>query len=142
MEITSGSLLVNRSKKPTWTNGYIQATTLPTNKDLRIFPALVQSTGNQGCISKTKLRDDAPPAPRPAEQPWEPIGPQDKAYFWERTEAPLPHARPRFIFFTQSNTVLFLNAWSCPFQVKRSCRATRICLLGHRPIHHLGKDRP
>ena len=33
------------------------------------FPALVQSPGNKGHISKTKLRDDAPSAPRPAEQP-------------------------------------------------------------------------
>ena len=32
----SGSLLGNRSKKPTWRNGFLRATTLPTNKDLRI----------------------------------------------------------------------------------------------------------
>ena len=31
---------------------------------------------------------------------------------------------------------LFLNAWSCRFQVKRSCRATRMW------VHHVGKDRP
>ena len=66
------------------------------------FRALVQSPGNEGCISKTKLRDDAPPAPRPAGQPgalpWEPIGPQDKAYFCERNEAPLPPLRQRCNF--------------------------------------------
>ena len=70
------------------------AMTLPTNKDFRIFPALMQSPGNKGYISKTNTRDDAPPAPRPAGRPdalpWEPVGPQDTAYFWERNEAPLP----------------------------------------------------
>ena len=30
------------------------------------------------------------------------------------------------ILFTRSSSVLFLNAWSCRFQVKRSCRASRI----------------
>ena len=42
------------------------------------FPALVQSPGNKGHISKTKLRDDAPSALKLAEQPdalpWEPLG--------------------------------------------------------------------
>ena len=51
------------------------------------FSALVQSPGNKGYISKTKVRDDAPPASRPAEQPdalpWGPIGPQGTAYFWD-----------------------------------------------------------
>ena len=60
---------------------------LPTNKVWRIFPALVQGPGNKGYISKSKLREEAPPAPRPAVQPdalpWEPIGPQG-ASFWER----------------------------------------------------------
>ena len=54
------------------------------------FPALVQ----KGYISKSKLREDAPPALRPAGQPdalpWEPVGPQGTAYFWGRNEAPLP----------------------------------------------------
>ena len=57
------------------------------------FAALAQVPGNKGYISKSKLREDAPPAPRPAAQPdalhWEPIGPQCAASFWERNEAPL-----------------------------------------------------
>ena len=58
------------------------------------FPALVRDPGNKSYISKSKLRDDAPPASGPAGQPdalpWEPIIPQGTAYFWERNEAPLP----------------------------------------------------
>ena len=45
------------------------------------------------------IRDDHPPTPRPSRQPdslpWEPARPQDKAYFWERIEAPLPPLWPR-----------------------------------------------
>ena len=58
------------------------------------FPARVQDPGNKGYISKSKLREEAPPTPRPAEQPdalpWEDVGLQGTASFWERTEAPLP----------------------------------------------------
>ena len=60
---------------------------LPAN-----FLALVQGPGNKGHISKSKPREEAPPAVRPAGQPdavpWEPVGPQGTASFWERTEAP------------------------------------------------------
>ena len=41
-------------------------------------PALVQSAGNKSYISKTILRDDALPAPRPMEQP--------DALSWEATK--------------------------------------------------------
>ena len=45
------------------------------------------------------IRDDHPPTPRPSRQPdslpWEPTRPQDKAYSWERIEAPVPPSRPR-----------------------------------------------
>ena len=48
------------------------------------FPVL-QSTDHADCIPET---------PRPSRQfdslPWEPTRPQDKAFFWERIEAPLP----------------------------------------------------
>ena len=57
------------------------------------FPVL-HSTDHTDCI-----RDDHPPTPRPSRQPdslpWEPTRPQDKAYLWERIEAPLPPLRPR-----------------------------------------------
>ena len=61
------------------------------------FPVLLHSTGNTDYI-----RDDHPPTPRPSRQPdslpWEPTRPQDKAFFWERIEAPLPPLRPRCNF--------------------------------------------
>ena len=53
------------------------------------FPVL-HSTDHSDCIPET---------PRISKQfdslPWEPTRPQDKAYFWERIEAPLPPLRPR-----------------------------------------------
>ena len=53
------------------------------------FPVL-HSTDHADCIPET---------PRISKQfdslPWEPTRPQDKAYFWERIEAPLPPLRPR-----------------------------------------------
>ena len=74
----------------------------PTNKDLQIFLRLCRGSGNKGYISKTKLRDDAPSALRPAAQLdvllWEPIGRQGTAYSWQRSEAPLLPSRPRCNF--------------------------------------------
>ena len=53
------------------------------------FPVL-HSTDHSDCIPETprisKLFDSLPS---------EPTRPQDKAYFWERIEAPLPPLRPR-----------------------------------------------
>ena len=53
------------------------------------FPVL-HSTDHADCIPET---------PRPSRQfdslPLEPTRPQDKAYSWERIEAPLPPLRPR-----------------------------------------------
>ena len=53
------------------------------------FPVL-HNTDHADCIPET---------PRPPRQfdslSWEPTRPQDKAYFWERIEAPLPPLRPR-----------------------------------------------
>ena len=83
------------------------------------FPALVQGPGNKGYISKSKLREDAPPALGPAEQPdalpWEPIGPQGTASFWERTEAPLPPLRPRCNFIHPRQLSPFPERLKLPF---------------------------
>ena len=88
------------------------------------FPVLLHSTGNTDYI-----RDDHPSTPRQSRQPdslpWEPTRPQDKAYFWERMEAPPPPLRPRCNFI-QDSSVPFLSAWNCPFQVMKSCQATKI----------------
>ena len=58
------------------------------------FSVFLHNTGNTDYI-----RDDDPATPRPSRQPdtvsWEPMRPQDKAYFWERIEEPLPPLRPR-----------------------------------------------
>ena len=49
------------------------------------FPELVQGPDNKSCFSKTGLREQAPPAPRPVGQldalPREPLGPQGTASF-------------------------------------------------------------
>ena len=99
---SSGSLLVSRFGRPTWRNGYTQAMILPTNKDSRIFLRLCRAQATKATSPNQKLRDDAPPAPRPVEQPdalhWKPTWLQGTAYFWERNEAPLPPLRPRCNF--------------------------------------------
>ena len=86
MENPSGPV-GNLSKKPFLEEWIFTGDDSSDEQGFANFPALVQSTGNKGYI-----RDDEPPTPRPAGQPdalpWEPTGPQDKAYFWERNEAP------------------------------------------------------
>ena len=44
---------------------------------------------------------------------------------------------------TKSSSVLFLNAWSCRFHVKISCRAVRMWSpLAKTVKHYVGEDRP
>ena len=78
------------------------------------FPVLLHSTGNTDYI-----RDDHPPTPRPSRQPdflpWEPTRPQDKAYFWERIEAPLPPVRPRCNFIHPRQLSPFPERLELPF---------------------------
>ena len=45
----------------------MQALTLPTNKDLRIFLRFCRGQATKA--TSPKLRDDAPPGPRPAVPP-------------------------------------------------------------------------
>ena len=91
---------------------------------------ILHSTGHTDYIG-----DDHPPTPRPSRQPdslpWEPTRPQDKAYSWERIEAPLHHCLlhghgPNATSFIQDSSVPFLNAWNCPFQMMKSFQATKI----------------
>ena len=83
------------------------------------FPALVQGPADKGYISKSKQHEEAPPAPRPAGQPddlpWEPVGPQGTASFWERTEAPLPPLRPRCNFIHPKQLSPFPERLKLPF---------------------------
>ena len=94
--------------------GYIQADDSSDEQGFSNFPALVQSSGNKCYISKTKLRDDAPPAPRPAEHPdalpWEPIGPQDTAYIGKEMRHHCLLYGPDATSSIQGSSVLFLNA--------------------------------
>ena len=86
---------------------------LPTNKNVTDFPVLLHSTGLTDYI-----RDDHPPTPRPSRQPnslpWEPTRPQDKAYFWERIEAPMPPSRPRCTFTHPRQLSPFLERLELP----------------------------
>ena len=90
---TSGSLLENRSKKAYLEEWIFTGDDSSDEQRVTDFPVLLHSTGNKGYT-----RDDHPPTPRPSRQPdslpWEPMRPQDKAYFWERIETPLPLLRP------------------------------------------------
>ena len=65
------------------------------------------------------IRDDHPPTPRPSRPPdslpWEPTRPQDKAYFWERIEAPLPPSRPRCNFIHPRQLSPFPERLELPF---------------------------
>ena len=88
---------------------------------------LVQGLGNKDHTSKQKLPEEAPPAPRSAEQPddalpWEPVGPQGTASFWERTEAPLPPLPPKCNFIHPKQLSPF------PDQ-KRSCQGSKVLSL-------------
>ena len=95
----------------------------PDEQGFANVPACVQSPGNKGYISKTKLRDEAPPAPRPTDQsatlPWERIGPKDIAYSWERNEAPLPPSRPGCNFIHPRQFSPFLERLKLPFSPKK-----------------------
>ena len=75
-------------------------------------PTLVQGAGY-------KLPEEAPAAPRSAEQPdaltWEPVGPQGTASFWEGPEAPLPPLRPRCNFIHPKQPSPFPERMELPF---------------------------
>ena len=107
-----GSLLRNRSKKAYLEEWMFSGDDSSDEQGFANFPALVQSTGNNGYIS-----DDAPPASRPAGQPdslpWEPIGLQDKP--WERNEAPLPPLPPRCNFIHPRQLSPFPARLKVPF---------------------------
>ena len=83
------------------------------------FPMLVQGPGHKDYFSKQKPPEEAPPAPRSAGQPdalpWEPIGPQGTASFWERTETPLPPLRPRCNFIHPKQLSPFPERLELPF---------------------------
>ena len=89
----SGSQSGNRSKKAFLEEWVFVGGDASDEQNVMDFPVL-HSTDHTDCI-----RDDHPPTPRPLKQPdsllWEPTRPQDKAYFWERIEAPLPPLRPQ-----------------------------------------------
>ena len=78
------------------------------------FLVLLHSTGN-----KDYIRDDDPPTPRPSRQPdslhWEPTRHQDKAYFWERIEAPLSPLRPKCNFIHPRQLSPFPERLELPF---------------------------
>ena len=110
------------------------------------FPALVQSPANHGYFSKTKLRDDAPPTPRPAEQPdalpWEPAGGQDKAYFWERNEAPLPPLRPKCNFIHPWQLNPFPEHLELPFSSDEILSGYEDIVSSGTLMYRLGQNGP
>ena len=55
------------------------------------------------------------PDQQPDSLPWEPVGHQDKAYFWERNEAPLPPLRPRCNFIHPRQLSPFPERLKLPF---------------------------
>ena len=90
---------------------------------------VLHNTDHTDCI-----RDGHPPTPRPSGQPdslpLEPTRPQDKAYSWERIEAPLPPLRPQpkcnFIHAQQLSPSPERLDLPFFFQMMKSCAATKI----------------
>ena len=109
----SGSQFGNRSKKPTW-RWIFTGDDSPDEQRVTDFLVLLHSTGNTDYKS-----DDHLPTPRPSRQPdslpWEPTRPQDKAYLWERIQAPLPPSRPRCIFTHPRQLSPFPERLELPF---------------------------
>ena len=85
----SGPQLGDRSKKPTWRSGFSQATTLPTNKELRISLCSYTALATQITYVMIILQH---PDHRDSSILFlgNPTRPQEKAYLWERSKAPLP----------------------------------------------------
>ena len=71
---------------------------------------------------------------RPDALPWEPIGPQDTAYFRERNEAPLPPFRPRCNFIHPRELSPF------PERLKLACSSDEF-LSGFEEIVSSGTDK-
>ena len=91
---------------------------------------MLHSTDHSDCIPET---------PRISKQfdslPWEPTRPQDKAYFWERIEAPLPPLRP------QPNATSFIQGQLSPFPERLELPFSNDQILsGYEEIDSSGTD--
>ena len=84
---------------------------------------MVQSAEYKDCTTKQKRREEAPSAPSSSWQAggeydtpiWKLSGTQGTASFWERTEAPLPHPRPRCSFIRPKQLSPFPERMKLPF---------------------------
>ena len=83
-----------------------------------------------GTGNTDNIRDDHPPTPRPSRPPdslpYEPTRPQDKATFGNELKHHCLLYGPDATSFIQDSSVPFLSAWNGPFQMMKSCQATKI----------------
>ena len=126
MEILLDSQSGNRSKRPSWKSGSSSAATLLTNRMLWIS---LRSTALTTLIAFVMIILHHPRPSRQSDSlPWEPTRPQDKAYFWERIEAPWPpygHG-PNSTSFIHDNPVPFLKVWNFLVQMMKSCAVAKV----------------
>ena len=125
METLLDSSWGNRSKKPTWTSGFSQVTTLPTNKELRnslcSYTALAtQITYVMIILQHPDHRDS------PILFPGNLRGSKIRPTFGNELRHHCLLYGPDATSFIRDSSVPFLSAWNCPFQVMKSCQATKI----------------
>ena len=126
-----GSLLASRFRRPTWRNGYPWVMILPDSSAWRIFPRWYR-------VLVTKIKPPNKSYPKKHLQHQDqrgslmlPPGNLLSPRVLHSSGKELRHhcsslPRPRCNFIHPKQLILFLNAWSCRFQVKKSCRAMRI----------------
>ena len=124
-----GSLLANRFRRPTWRNGYTWVMILPVSSAWRIFlrwyRVLVTKIipPNKSYLKKHLQHQDQRgslmllPGTLFGSLVLHPSG-KERRHHCLRQDLGA-------ILSTQSSSVLFLNAWSCLFQVKRSYQASK-----------------
>ena len=101
-------------KKLTWRNGHLQEMIFPTNKDLRISLRSYRALA-------TKVTHVMKHLQYPDQRgsvilfPGKDLSPQDKAYFWERNEAPLPPLQPRCNYIHPRKLSPFPERLKLPF---------------------------
>ena len=138
-------LLANRFRRPTWRNGYTWVMILPESSAWRMFlrwyrvlvTLIVRPEATWSSTFSTKTNG------QPCALTWELLGPQGTASFWERTEAPFASTKTWVQFYSPEAAQSFswtpgaaVSKWRDPVGLRG------YCLLGHRPIPSVGKDRP
>ena len=120
---------MSRFGRPTWRNGFSQAMILPTNKDSRIFLRLCRAQAtkatspNQNYVMMHLQHLDQRSSLMLFTGNL--LGSRVLHIFGKEMRHHCLLYGPDATSSTQGSSVPFLNAWSCPFRVMKSCQATR-----------------